>query len=72
MIAWLTKLVEGGGFWAVVASGLLYVFGYSDGKAAEKTDIEDASAARLKRQDAVANTPVTDEALQKSLKDGTF
>lgn len=30
------------------------------------------NAARLERQDAVVNRPVTNDELQKSLKDGSF
>lgn len=36
----------------------------------ERTDV--ANEAHLARQDEVANRPVSDEQLQKSLRDGTF
>lgn len=36
----------------------------------ERANVE--NAAHLERQDAVANRPVTDDELQKSLKDGSF
>lgn len=42
------------------------------GAAEERTKINDASEAQLKRRNEVAQRPVTDEQLDKSLRDGTF
>lgn len=42
------------------------------GATEEREKISQDNAARLERQDAVIERPVTDEALQKSLRDGSF
>lgn len=44
----------------------------SEGARAEREEINRQSAEQLQRQNEVANKPVSDEELQKSLKDGTF
>lgn len=42
------------------------------GAAEEREKIETAHEAHQQRQDKVANRPVSDDDLQKSLKDGSF
>lgn len=44
----------------------------AEGAKEERAKINTDSAAHLKRQDAVANKPVSDDDLRKSLKDGSF
>lgn len=64
----LLSIVGGGGFLVIVALWFSYKLGYWD----RKTDERLEDAARLRRQNEVLNRPVTDEQLQKSLRDGTF
>lgn len=42
------------------------------GAAEERERINETNTARIKRQDEVVKKPVTDDDLQKSLKDGSF
>lgn len=42
------------------------------GATEERQKINQANTKRLERQDVVAKRPVTDDQLQKSLKDGSF
>lgn len=44
----------------------------AEGAAEERRKINEANTARLERQDAVANRPVTNDELRKSLKGGSF
>lgn len=59
---------------ASVLGALVFAFKrVRDAGAREEREHANAeNAARLARQDAVANRPVTDDELQKSLKDGSF
>lgn len=43
-----------------------------EGAAEERAEADAEKSARLKRQNEVALRPVSDEKLQKSLRDGTF
>lgn len=51
---------------------LLYKAGWWGGAAAERQKIEAASAKKQQRMNDVLQKEVSDDDLQKSLKDGTF
>ncbi len=56
-----------GGLWAAFIASTK-----AAGGAEERVRTNQANTERLERQDAVANKPVSDDELKKSLKDGSF
>jgi hypothetical protein len=69
-------VLGGGGIAALVALAIAALKalqrGKDDAAAAERGRIVEATAARAERQNKVLQKEVTDDDLQKSLKDGTF
>lgn len=53
--------------WIMIARGIR-----KDAMAEEREKVEAENAARLRRENEVAQRPVTDSELQRSLEDGSF